>query len=151
MPSISLRLAAFALLLVAGACFSGAGACSGNAGSGTLEGNFLRYSDTQMVDFDVFGDAKCNSCDTANISGLYVELVSDVAMSSELAVGTFDGPGPFHFSDLRAVAGSTLHVYGVMLFSDKPQSQALRAEADIEVPDDDDETVAVILQFEERE
>lgn len=148
MPSTSLRLIVFALLLVGGAAFSGAGACSGNAGSGTLEGNLLRYGEVDMVDFDLSGQARCESCNTQNISGLYVELVSDVSASSELAVGTFDGPGSFHFSDLRAVAGSTLHVYGVMLFSDRPESQALRAEAEVDVPDDDDETVAVILQFE---
>jgi hypothetical protein len=140
--------AVLALMIVAGFSVLGAGACSGNANDGTLAGNFLRYGEVEMVDFSVSGEAKCASCDTADIAGLYIELVSDVEPSAELAVETFDGPGLFHFSNLRAAAGSTMHVYGVMLFADKPESQALRAEAALTVPDDDDETVAVVLRFE---
>jgi len=147
MNSIFGRYAILVLLLVVGLLFLGAGACSENTRHATLEGNFLQYEDADLVDFNLSGDARCDSCDD-DVAGLYIELVSENSPTSETKVGTFEGLGGFHFSNMRGLADSTVFVYGTLFFEDKPESQAMRAQTNFKVPSDDG-TASVILQFDQ--
>lgn len=125
--------------------WSGLG-CSGDDRK-TMGEAFFTYSETDLVNFKLSGEAKCGSCEDADITGLYIELVSELSPTTELSVGTFEGLGPFYFPSLRAVAESEVVAYGTLFFADRPESQALKAQASFQVPDDEDETVAITLQF----
>jgi hypothetical protein len=146
MKPIINRSLAMTLLLATAALLWGALGCSGDDRK-TMGEAFFTYSETDLVDFELSGEAQCGSCEGEDIAGLYIELVAEVSPTTELSVGTFDGLGPFFFSNLRTVAESTVIAYGILFFADKPESQALRAQASFQVPDDDDETVAITLQF----
>ena len=145
-PIISRSLAVTLLLATAALQWGGLG-CSGNSDRKTMGEAFFTYSETELVNFKLSGEAQCGSCEGEDIAGLYVELVAEVSPTTELSVGTFDGLGTFFFPNLRAVAESTVIAYGILFFEDKPESQALRAQASFQVPDDEDETVAITLQF----
>ncbi len=145
-PTIG-RILVATLLLATAVLFWGALGCSGDSDSQTMEEAFFTYSETELVNFKLSGEAKCGSCEGENIAGLYVELVAEVSPTTELSVGTFDGLGTFFFPNLRAVAESAVIAYGTLFFADRPESQALRAQASFQVPGDEDETVAITLQF----
>ncbi len=146
-PSIA-RLCILALIFATGFFTWVSSGCSGDAtDKSSLEAAFLDYDETDMVNFRLSGEAKCPSCAGEEIAGLYVELVSALSPTTNLSVGTFEGTGDFYFPSLRAVADSTVYVYGTLFFEGRPESQALKAQASFKVPDDDDETAAVILQF----
>lgn len=148
MNSTSGRLVILSLLITTGLLFWNAFGCSGDSSRETsLEGAFLDYEETELIDFKLSGEAKCQTCDQAEIAGLYIELVSQLSPTTNLSVGTFEGVGNFYFPSLRAVAESKVDVYGTLFFEGKPESQALKAKTTFNVPDDDDETAAVILQF----
>lgn len=144
-PIISRSLAVTLLLATAVLLWGGLG-CSGDDRK-TMGEAFFTYSETELVNFKLSGEANCGSCEGEDIAGLYIELVAEVSPTTELSVGTFDGLGTFFFPNLRAVAESTVIAYGILFFEDKPESQALRAQASFQVPDDEDETVAITLQF----
>jgi len=146
MKMTSGRLLALAALLAMAVLFHTAIGCSGSDRK-TMGEAFFTYSETDLVDFNVSGEAKCGSCEGNNIAGLYVELVSDLSPTTYLSVDTFEGLGPFFFSNLRAVAESGAVAYGTLFFDDRPESQALKAQASFKVPDGDDETVAITLNF----
>ena len=141
------RAAALILCTTATLLFSVAFGCSGDHREASLEEAFLDYDEVETVDFKLSGEAGCQGCDSDEIAGLYIQLVSHLSPTTDLSVGTFDGLGNFYFPNLRAVAESKVDVYGTLLFADRPESQALKAKATFTVPDDDDETVAITLQF----
>jgi hypothetical protein len=142
---ISWSLAVTLLLAIAALQWGGLG-CSGDSRK-TMGEAFFTYSETDLVNFNLSGDAKCGSCEDEDIAGLYVELVSELSPTTELSIETFEGLGPFYFSNLRAVAESEAVAYGTLFFADRPESQALKAQASFRVPGDEDETVAITLQF----
>jgi hypothetical protein len=144
-PTIGRILVATLLLATAVLLWGGLG-CSGDDRK-TMSEAFFTYSETELVNFKLSGEAQCGSCEGEDIAGLYVELVAEVSPTTELSVGNFDGLGTFFFSNLRAVAESTVVAYGTLFFADRPESQALRAQASFTVPEDEDETVAITLQF----
>lgn len=121
--------------------------CSGSSRSTSLEEEFLSVEEGEMSSFVLSGSAKCETCGDLDTSSLYVELVARVNPTSYLSVGTFNGLGSFTFQNLRAVAGSTVDVYGMLFLEGKPDSQALQAQTTFEVPEEDSEAVAVILRF----
>jgi len=142
------RLCIPALIFAACLSFWGAFGCSGDAtDKSSLEAAFLDYDETDLVNFRLSGEAKCSSCAGEDVAGLYVELVSALSPTTNLSVGAFEGTGDFYFPSLRAVADSTIYVYGTLFFEGRPESQALKAQASFKVPGGDDETAAVILQF----
>ncbi|MFH1830548.1 MAG: hypothetical protein ABH871_07220 [Pseudomonadota bacterium] len=142
------RVGVFVLVFVSGLILWNANGCSGDKTlEPTLEGNLLQYDEADLVNFNLSGDALCESCDV-DIAGLYIELVSASNPTSNLSVGTFKDLGDFYFSNLRAVVGSTINVYGTLYFEDKPESQAAKAQTSFKVPDDDGKTVAVTLRFD---
>jgi hypothetical protein len=144
-PIIRGSLVVMLLLATAALQWGGLG-CSGNDRK-TMGEAFFTYSETELVNFKLSGEAQCGSCAGEDIAGLYIELVAEVSPTTNLSVGTFEGLGNFYFPNLRAVAESSVIAYGTLFFEDKPESQALRAQASFQVPDDEDETVAITLQF----
>jgi hypothetical protein len=123
--------------------------CSGGSPTyPTLEGNLLRYNEGNMIDFRLSGESKCELCSgDENFVGLYVELIPKGDPTHSLSSGMFDGLGYFSFPSLRAVANSVVQVYGTLYKEDAPEQLALRANAEFTVPDEDDKTVSVILNF----
>jgi hypothetical protein len=145
-PTIGRILAATLLLAIVTLLWGGLG-CSGDSDRQTMGEAFFTYSETDLVNFKLSGEAKCGSCEGEDIAGLYVELVAEVSPTTNLSVGTFDGLGTFFFPSLRAVAESTVIAYGTLFFADRPEAQALRAQVSFTVPGEEDETVAITLQF----
>lgn len=126
----------------------GAFGCSGDKSTSyNLEQEFLQYEESELVDFSFSGDAKCASCDPNEVSGLYVELVSELSPTTEMSTKMLNGLGNFHISGLRSVIGSTVEVYGTLLFEGKSDASALRARITFQVPDDDDATAVGTLRF----
>ncbi len=123
--------------------------CSGDARDATLEGNLLRYNEVDMASFRLSGSVRCDACDEDEVAGLYIELVPRDNPTSYLETGMFSGLNGFYFQDLRAVAGSTVDVYGMLFMGEVDESSALKAETSFTVPDDG-ETAAVTLRFSTR-
>ncbi len=137
------------LIGVIGLLFWSAWGCSGGKPlHTTLEGNLLQYDETDMVTFNLSGEAKCDECGGDDVFvGLFVELYPKNDPTHNLSVGTFSGLGHFSFPNLRAVADSVIQIYGTLYIEGEPDSSALRAQAEFKVPNDDGETASVILHF----
>lgn len=118
------------LILLSGA------ACDGNKSS--------MFNEVELVSFSVSGTATCKSCDAKRITALQVEIVPKDDPVTTLSMNVFDGPGPFHFSDLRYGEGADLNVYGRIYYGTGESS--LNASTEIEVPGDG-ETVSCVLNF----
>lgn len=147
MGKMGWRLALISLLAIAGALYWVGIGCSGDSHDPTLEGNLLRYTQADMASFRLSGSAVCDGCDGEEFSGLYVELISRLSPTTRLDMGMFDGLGTLSFGELRAVAGSTVDVYGTLFVNAVDEDSALNAQTSFEVPEEDGGYATFVLRF----
>lgn len=120
--------------------------CSGGAPKPTLEENILDYSKVEMVSFSIAGHASCPTCyddDLGQVIGLEVEVTPAGNPMHPMALRIFNGLGPFSISGLAAPAGSSIEVTGTLRRSEA----AMHSLVEAKVPDEDDEIVALTLNF----
>lgn len=120
--------------------------CSGGAPKPTLEENLLDYSEVETVSFSIAGHASCPTCyddDLGQVLGLEVEVTPAGDPMHTMALRVFDGLGPFSISGLAAPAGASIEVIGTL----RRTQAAMNSLVQVPVPDEDDEIVALTLNF----
>jgi hypothetical protein len=128
--------------------WSAFGCSSGKNLEPTLEGNLLRYNEADLVTFSVAGTANCSGCDKEDrFVGLMVEIWLKDDPTHDLAVGTFDGLGPFNFDGIRTYKGAAAAVKGKLYPVGDLDAPPLEASAEFEVPGEDGKAVAFQLNF----
>jgi hypothetical protein len=105
------------------------------------------YPEMELVTFSIAGNAVCSNCQSRdmNILALLVDVTPKSDPTQNLALMTFEGLGPFAFADLKAEPGSTVILYGRLYYGSG--DSALNASVEIQVPEEEGQTVSCILKF----
>lgn len=142
-----MRRSAFAII----AMFVMFAACDGRGGwSDPLTNELLDYPEIKVVDFNVAGTIVCPRCSDGEIDvvGARVEVQPlDDPLHDALAVRMLDGIGPFAISNLRYRAGVKLRILCHIYTSTEPDNIGMTRDVESSVPNNDDETIAVTINF----